>query len=74
MLRLKHERLKRNISQQKLGALAGIHPSIISHIENGKIYPFPGWRERIVKALNWPIEQADELFTEVAEDGESRCV
>ena len=71
MLRLKYERLRRNISQQKLGALAGIHPSIISHIENGKIYAFPGWRERIVKALNWPIEQADELFTEVAEDGES---
>lgn len=66
MLRLKFERLERKLSQQKLGAMANIHPSILSHLENGKIYPFRGWKERLAKALDWPIERADELFEEVS--------
>lgn len=69
MLRLKYERLRQGLSQHKLGALAGIHPSNISHIENGRIYPFPGWRQRLAEALEWPADRADELFEEVAEDG-----
>jgi len=68
MLRLKAERLKRNLSQHKLAALAGIHPATLSRIETGRVYPYPGWRRRLAEALGWPVEQADRLFEEVSED------
>lgn len=68
MLRLKAERLKRDIPQHKLAALANIHPATLSRIETGRVYPYPGWRLRLAEALNWPVDRADELFEEVGED------
>lgn len=68
MLRLRVERLKRGLTQARLAALAGLHPAELSRIENGKIYPYPGWRRRLAEALGWPVEQADGLFEEVSED------
>ncbi|HAA81540.1 MAG TPA: XRE family transcriptional regulator [Thermoanaerobacter sp.] len=68
MLRLKYERLKRGISQTKLAAITGIHPATLSKIENGRIYPYGGWRMKLAAALGWPIEKAEELFEEVERD------
>jgi transcriptional regulator with XRE-family HTH domain len=68
MLRLRLEREKQGLSQQKMGYRAEICPATISRIERGKIYPYPGWRKRLAKALGWPEEQADKLFEEVTEE------
>lgn len=68
MLRLQLERQRQGLSQQKMGFRAEISPSTISRIENGKIYPYPGWRKRLAKVLGWSEEQADELFKEVTKE------
>jgi len=65
MLVLKSERLRQGLSQAKLATRAGIHPDYIGRLENGKIYPYPGWRKRLAEALGWPVEQAEKLFEEV---------
>lgn len=68
MLHLRKIRLQRGLSQQKLAALADIHPANLSKIENGKLFPYPKWRKRLAEALGWPVERADELFEEVEEN------
>jgi len=68
MLRLQLERQRQGLSQQQMGFRAEISPSTISRIENGKIYPYPGWRKRLAKVLGWSEEQADELFKEVTKE------
>ncbi len=68
MLRLRAERLRRGLSQTKLAALAGLHPSEISRLENARVYPYPGWRKRLGEALGWPADRVDELFEEVPDD------
>lgn len=68
MLRLQLERQKQGLSQEKLGFRAEVSPATISRIECGKIYPYPGWRRRLAKALGWPEERVDELFEEIRED------
>ncbi|MCG0276864.1 MAG: helix-turn-helix domain-containing protein [Thermosediminibacteraceae bacterium] len=67
MLKLKQVRLEKGFSQTQLAALAGIHPATLSKLENGKVFPYPAWRKKLAKALDWPEEKADELFTEVEE-------
>lgn len=67
MLRLKVERQKRGLSQFQLAVKSGINPTIISRLERGVWPPYTGWKVRIAKALEWPIERADELFKEVKE-------
>lgn len=68
---LKLIRLQRGLSQMQLCLLTGIHPSTLSRIENGQMYPYPGWRKRIAEALNmreeeiFPEVQADEARAEV---------
>lgn len=44
-------REKRGLSKQKLSQITGISPSNIYHIETGKLFPYPGWRQRISDAL-----------------------
>lgn len=45
-------RTKKGLSQLALAATTRISPSVISNIENGKVYPYPGWRERLAQALD----------------------
>lgn len=56
---VKSERKKIGISQTRLGFMTEIAPNVISNIENGKIFVYPGWRKRIAKALGVP---EDVLF------------
>lgn len=58
---LREVRTKKGISQLELSRLAKIAPSVICNIENGKQYPYPGWRKRISKALDIP---EGKLFAE----------
>jgi len=58
---LREARKERGISQLRLALLTGITPSDISRIENNWIYPFPGWRKRLARALG---KTEAELFPE----------
>ncbi len=44
-------REEKKMSQLELGRLSRIAPSVISMIEAGKQYPFPGWQRRIAEVL-----------------------
>jgi transcriptional regulator with XRE-family HTH domain len=48
---LKQIRIDKGLSQLELSRKSGVPGNIISNIENGKVYPYPGWRKKIVKAL-----------------------
>ena len=50
-------REKKGISQLQLSYKTGISQTAISNIENGRVYPYPGWRKRIAKALNVPEKE-----------------
>lgn len=49
--RLRAARVHKGFSQAGLTQKTGISSSIISAIENGKIFPYPGWRRRLSDAL-----------------------
>ena len=51
MNNLKKVRKEKGLSQLKLAFITGIAPSEISRIENGWLYPYPGWRKRLAEAL-----------------------
>jgi hypothetical protein len=52
------------MSQFELARITGIHPSDISKLESGRYPCHDSWRRRIVEALDWPADKADELFRE----------
>lgn len=58
--KLREVRIARDLSQLQLSFMTTISPGIISNLETGKIYPYPGWRRRIAEALKvdefeiWP--------------------
>ncbi len=60
MNNLRKTREKGGFTQLDLAKRADITPSDISKIENNKIYAYPGWRDRLAKALEvdekeiWP--------------------
>lgn len=58
-LRLQEEREARGWSQAELCRRTGIHPTTLSRLEGGKVYPYPGWKRRLSRALGIP---GDELF------------
>ena len=62
MFRLTRIRKNEGITQAELSRLTGIPRPTICHIENGKVYPFPGWKQRIGEALDIDPEI---LFEEV---------
>ena len=62
MLELRRVRQERGISLVKLCQSTGIDPGSLSLIERGRLFPYPGWRRRIAKALELP---EDALFKEV---------
>lgn len=63
-IKLTSERKKRGITQFELARITGIHPSDISKLESGRYPCHDSWRQRIVEALDWPADKADELFSE----------
>ena len=66
-LRLTLERRARGLSQTKLAQRADISPSILSRIVTGRTHIWPGWKERLARALDWEGDQ-DALFEEVDDE------
>ena len=60
---LKEIRTKAGLSQLDLAKKTNIAPAEISRIENGWLYPYPGWRKRLAKALK---VSEGELFPDEA--------
>lgn len=54
---------ERKISQSRLCRETGMHTSSMSQIVSGRLKPYPGQVEKIVKALDWKGDPA-ELFEE----------
>ncbi|MCD4786107.1 MAG: helix-turn-helix domain-containing protein [Candidatus Eremiobacteraeota bacterium] len=52
-------------SKSELSRRSGLNLPLISQLESGKIFPYPGWRKKIGKALE---VKPDILFQEVNED------
>jgi len=67
VFRLTMERQRRGLSQSALSRLSGVHPSVISQLEAGKVHPYSGWKRRLGEALGVP---GDELFERV-DDGQT---
>lgn len=70
MVRLRDERLRRGMSQNRLAAVSGIPQSDISAIENGRRTAGRGWKQRLADALDVqvesifpPTDQADTVNT-----------
>ena len=64
MIRIKHERRARRLSQAQLGRAADISQPTISQIERGRIVPNPKELERLASCLGVP---QTELLTSVDE-------
>ena len=54
-------------SQFELGKRADITQGMISQIETGKIFPYPGWRRKLSEALKVDEEY---LFPEINKNNE----
>jgi transcriptional regulator with XRE-family HTH domain len=70
MVKLGKIRRARGMTQAALAELTGIDQANISRLEAGKIVATEGWARRIAAALNWPVEQAWELFEEEVDHNE----
>ena len=68
MLRAEQEKKSRGWTNERLSLEAGIRSQHISEIFKGGTKIWPGWKQRIAKALEWPDERIDELFEEVQDD------
>ena len=55
--KIKIERIKQEISQEKLAELAGLHRTTLGTIENGKTSPTLDSIARIANALNLTISE-----------------
>ena len=65
MIRLEYELRERGISQTEFADVTGINRTIINRLVCGALAPYPGWKSRIVDALEWQ-GHADELFEEIS--------
>jgi len=54
------------LSKLELARRATISPADLTKLENGQVFPWPGWRKRLAKALE-TTEEA--LFPEVVNGG-----
>lgn len=61
ILRLRTERERHGWSQAELARRTGIHPTTLSRLEAGKVFPYPGWKARLARALG---VAGDALFEE----------
>ena len=55
--RMKAERLRRHWTQTDLAYHSRMSSSDISRIENGLLVPYPGYAERLAKALGLSLEE-----------------
>lgn len=58
--RLREERMKQNLSQEKLAELAGVHRNYIGLIERAELDPAISYIEKIAKALKIKISDLME--------------
>ncbi len=63
---LRKIRERHGLSQLALSRKTGIAGNIISNLENGKIFPYTGWRRRLAKALK--VNESELFPVEVEED------
>ncbi len=68
MFRITFEREKQKLTKADLSRLSGVSKSTLCRLEKGKIYPYPGWRNKLAKALG---VAPDILFQEVIIDEQS---
>ncbi|MGI6078455.1 MAG: helix-turn-helix domain-containing protein [Fastidiosipilaceae bacterium] len=64
MWQLTVEREKRGWSKSELSRRSGVDLASLCRIELGRIYPYPGWRRKIAKAMDMPEKV---LFDKVGE-------
>ena len=64
MFRITFEREKQNLTKAELSRRSGVSKSTLCRLEKGKIYPYPGWKKKLAKALEVDPEI---LFEEVKE-------
>ncbi len=50
-------REKKGLSQLALSRISGVPGNVISNLELGKVYPYPGWRKKLSQALELPEEE-----------------
>lgn len=63
--RVRKARNNKGMTQFELSKKSNITQADLSQIENGRIFPYPGWRERIAIALN---KEENYLFPEIAKE------
>jgi transcriptional regulator with XRE-family HTH domain len=56
--RITYLRQEARLTKFRLGALANVHPSRLSQVENGHVVPYPVELERLARALGWQGEPA----------------
>lgn len=61
---MKFERINKGVSQAEIARLAGMHPTTVSLIENGRLRPYPGHIKKLVSVFEWKGDP-EELFEEV---------
>jgi transcriptional regulator with XRE-family HTH domain len=62
--RMKQVRLRRHLSQTKLGAAADLSTSDVSKIESGRFQPYPGQLKRLARALKLKPQELLEAVDE----------
>lgn len=67
MLKLRHLRQERGLSQLQLSYESRVAAPFISQAESGRRRPYPGELERLALALGWSGDPA-ELLREVSDD------
>lgn len=65
MKRIEFELSKRGMTQTTLADASGVNRVTINKILRGRETPWPKWRDAIARALDWPLDKADELFQEI---------
>ncbi len=66
-MRLKEARKEAGLSQAELGRRMGIDPSIVRHVEAGRLKAYPRFRRVCTRILG---KQQEEIFGGPAEDQE----
>lgn len=65
MFKITQIRENEGITQAELSRLSGVSRPDLCRLEAGKIYPYPGWKQKLAEALD---TDPDTLFQEVNEN------
>jgi ribosome-binding protein aMBF1 (putative translation factor) len=69
MKRLSVVRRSRGWSKNELARKASLHPAPVGQIESGRFLPYAVQLDRLARALEWPVGEADKLLEEVEVGG-----